>query len=335
MNILILTEHRSHSRHNSLYKIAVAIWQHPAVENVFVASRNDTNNADFFAGQSTAGLRGILVDETFGFPADEFFETRSQEIPLTDIDALFLRIPHPINLTFFDMISDRFSHIPIINHPKGILAIGNKAFLLSLDAKYIVPMALCENWEAVVAFSKQHDCVLKPVLSYGGKGILRIVGNEVHDGEKHVSWQHFEQLVRDSDQPFLAMQYLRNINQGDKRIVVVNGEILSSSLRMPAKGGWLANVAQGGSSHHAEVDDRDREIVAYLSPILKAKGIFYYGLDTIISDEGLRIISEINSLSIGGIAPVEEDTNQPLSARFAQLFINYLQQFPRSYSSSL
>lgn len=335
MNILILTEHRSHSRHNSLYKIAVEMWQHPSVKKVFVASRNEAANADFFSGQLEAGLRGISIDESFSFPTDTLFETKSQAIPLSDIDALFLRIPHPINLTFFDMISNRFSHIPIINHPKGVLTTGNKAFLLSLDAKYIVPMALCESWEAVVAFSKEHDCVLKPVQSYGGKGILKVVGDEIHDGEKHISRQHFEQLVKDSDQPFLAMQYLRNISQGDKRIVVVNGEILSSSLRMPAEGGWLANVAQGGHSSHAEVDDRDREMVAYLSPILKAQGIFYYGLDTIVNDEGLRIISEINTLSIGGITPVEEDTNQPLSARFAHLFIRYIQDFPRSYSSSL
>lgn len=335
MNILILTEHRSHTRHNSLYKIAVAIWQHPAVENVFVASRNDTNNADFFAGQSTASLRGILVDETFGFPADGFFETRSQEISLTDIDALFLRIPHPINLTFFDMISDRFSHIPIINHPKGVLTTGNKAFLLTLDPTYTAPMALCETWEEVVEFSNQYDCVLKPVQSYGGRGIFRIVGNEVNDGDKSISFETLAQLVKASKQPFLAMQYLRNISQGDQRIVVVNGEILTTSLRIPSEGGWLANVAQGGHSMPTVIDDRAKAMVSYLSPILKANGIFYYGLDTITNDDGIRIISEINTLSIGGIAPVEEDTNQPLSARFAQLFIKYIQDFPRSYSSSL
>lgn len=327
MNILILTEHLSHSRHNSLYKIAVAIWEHPAVDNVFVASRNDASNADFFSGNPVAPLRGMSIDQSFSFPADQAFQERSKEISLPEINALFLRIPHPINLAFFEMISSRFARIPIINHPNAVLATGNKAFLLTLDSAYTVPMALCDTWESVVDFSSQHDCVLKPVQSYGGRGILRVVGNQVHDGEEPISWEAFEHLIRESKQPFLTMQYLRNISQGDQRIVVVNGEILASSIRMPSEGGWLANVAQGGHSSPCDVDDRDKEMVAYLSPILKAEGIFYYGLDTIMNDEGLRVISEINTLSIGGITPVEAETKQPLSVRFAQLFVEYIHHF--------
>lgn len=333
MKILILTEHGGHSRHNSVYKIAVAIWQHPAVQQVCVASRSDAFNSDFFAGLPAASLRGISVDQSFSFPADEMFLKNSDQIDLDDIHAIFLRIPHPINLHFFETINTRFSHIPIVNDPRGILKTGNKAFLLTLDQAYTVPMAICHTWQSVLDFNKKYDCVLKPLQSYGGKGIIRILDGKIHDSNGYMSWESLAARVARSDQPFLAMQYLHYISRGDKRLVVVNGEILSSSLRMPAIGGWLANVAQGGHSFPAEVDDRDVELVDYLSPILKAEGIFYYGLDSITNDKGIRIISEINTLSIGGITPVEESTQLPLSSSFATLFIQYVLQFSQNDSS--
>ncbi|MEZ4684962.1 MAG: hypothetical protein R3B47_02520 [Bacteroidia bacterium] len=161
--------------------------------------------------------------------------------------------------------------------------------------------------------------------SYGGRGIIRIDGAEITREGQEFNWDSFRDWYQSAEEPpLLAMQYLKNIDRGDKRLVVAGGEILATSLRKPAKGGWLANVAQGGSSRMARPDAREREIIEYLTPILKAEGIFYYGLDTLVNDHGKRIISEINTLSIGGIVPAEKHSGRPLTDRFAELFVKHI-----------
>ncbi|MEZ4684963.1 MAG: hypothetical protein R3B47_02525 [Bacteroidia bacterium] len=95
MNILIFTQHQSHSKHNSLYGIARALKARPEVEHVFVASRSDQRNVDFFAGKSARALYGINIDNTFDFPADRLFDEEAAVIDFDQVDVIFLRIPYP------------------------------------------------------------------------------------------------------------------------------------------------------------------------------------------------------------------------------------------------
>lgn len=326
MNILILTQHGGHSKYNSLYAIVRELCIHTSVNHVYVASRSDARNEAFFNADMEAKLWGIEASPSFEFPADALFEEKAKPLNMAAMDALFLRLPHPVLASFFEFLGKKFSMIPIINRPEGILKTGDKSFLLQLDKRYTVPMALCNDLQAIKDFAAQFSCVLKPLHSYGGKGIIKVENDTITTDEKELTWDAFAKILEEQPQPYLAMQFLKQISKGDKRIVVAGGEILATSLRKPAKGGWLANVAQGGSSHKARPDARECEIVDYLSPILLKEGIFYYGLDTLVNDQGKRIISEINTLSIGGISPAEAITGEPFSARFADLFIHYIQQ---------
>ena len=108
------------------------------------------------------------------------------------------------------------------------------------------------------------------------------------------------------------MKYLKNVKQGDKRIVVVNGEILGASLRLPAENSWLCNVAMGGSSNVAQVEKEEEEIIQLINPTLSDKGIVMYGVDTLVSDDGKRVLSEINTTSIGGLPQIAAMNNLPL-----------------------
>ncbi|HAW03161.1 MAG TPA: hypothetical protein DCW83_00665 [Saprospirales bacterium] len=94
--------------------------------------------------------------------------------------------------------------------------------------------------------------------------------------------------------------------------MVVGGKILAASLRIPAKGSWLCNVAQGGTSVYAEVTLQEREIINTITPKLAQYGIFIYGLDTLVADNGDRILSEINTMSIGGFPQAEAQTGRPI-----------------------
>ena len=115
------------------------------------------------------------------------------------------------------------------------------------------------------------------------------------------------------------MKYLKNVKQGDKRIVVVNGQILGASLRLPADNSWLCNVAMGGSSNITQVEKEEEEIIRIINPTLSDKGIVMYGVDTLVGDDGKRVLSEINTTSIGGLPQIAAMNNLPLLERAIDL----------------
>ncbi|MCB0643597.1 MAG: hypothetical protein KDC44_18245, partial [Phaeodactylibacter sp.] len=92
---------------------------------------------------------------------------------------------------------------------------------------------------------------------------------------------------------------------------------------LPKEGAWLCNVSQGGSSVPSELEPEEFEIVNRLNPVLKSHGIIIYGVDTLVNDEGHRVLSELNTTSIGGIKQIEEYTGTPVLQDTADRIIQY------------
>lgn len=131
----------------------------------------------------------------------------------------------------------------------------------------------------------------------------------------------------DEDQfPMLSMRYLPNVSFGDKRIIVVNRQILGAALRLPPPDSWICNVAQGGYAVLSEVDETELRIEQELTPLLFEKGIVMYGFDTLLDDNGVRVLSEINTLSIGGMGPIGEMSGKPILRDAALLLWEYLEK---------
>lgn len=320
MRVLILTDHKTHTVNNSIYSIAGAISAHPEVSSVYIASRGDKRNQDFFDGSNIYTVFAIPHSEQFQYPAQELFTYDAYEVGIEEFDVIFLRLPRPIHPDFLNVLDHEYIDGLIINDIQGIKKTSSKAFLLELE-KFTAPMALIEKFEDILDF--RNPCVLKPLQSYAGKGIIKIDGRRVWIENQEISYDSFARMYVENPKPYLAMEYLHNLDQGDKRIVVVDGEVLTSSLRFPPKNGWICNVSQGGRDVLRDPDDREMEIIEYLNPILLELGIFYYGLDTLVDNSGKRVISEINTLSIGGISPGEKSSGRPLSKIFADHFVSY------------
>jgi glutathione synthase len=176
------------------------------------------------------------------------------------------------------------------------------------------PIKLCHSVEEILEFANYHELVLKPLKEYGGKGILRLNKHELQDGDKKYDSETYLKSIETYIQKegFLAMKFLKNVKQGDKRLIVVDGDIMAASLRMPADGSWLCNVAMGGTSVKTVPDDREIQIIERINPYLKENGILMYGADTLVDDNGDRILSEINTLSIGGFPQAEMQTKRPI-----------------------
>lgn len=139
-----------------------------------------------------------------------------------------------------------------------------------------------------------------------------------------MTWEAFARSIEGKTFDYLGAKFLPNVRQGDKRIVVCKGEILGAALRLPAPGGWVCNIARGGKSGPAEVDEAERAIIERLNPILNAQGVIFYGIDTIMGDDNRRLLSEINTASIGGLPKIAEYSKRPVARQAADLLWEYI-----------
>lgn len=313
-NFLVLTDHSEHSQANSIYVLLAKLAQQPECGKLSVASRGNHANDDFFQNCQATTLFAMDADSDFCFDASgkQFFEDAAL-VNLADYEVIIMRLPRPISNEFFNFLAEIGRDKVIINHPKGIQSTSTKAFLLNFP-EVCPSIRLCHSIEEIMAFAQQFPIVLKPLKEYGGKGILKIKGDILNDGNNDFDTITYLQNLKTyiETEGFLAMEFLKNVSQGDKRILVVNGQILASSLRLPAENSWLCNIAQGGRSVPTEVTPEEIKIIETISPTLLEAGILIFGADTLVANDGKRILSEVNTLSIGGFLQAEKQTGRPI-----------------------
>ena len=321
--VLILTDHRNHSSENSLYALSVAMHKSSHCKGVDIASRYNERNKSFFEGDSDSPLWVRTIDADFRYSEVEHpLDTAEKLADISEYDLVWLRLPPPLDKATLKFFYEVFRNQLIINDPRGIYNTGSKAFLTEFPT-VCPPMQVCRSIEGIRAMKDRFPIVLKPFREYGGKGIIRIDGEQVWDGKRQLSYNELESELTDADIEYLAVKFLKNVGQGDKRIVVVNGEILGASLRLPPKDSWICNVALGGSSHETDITAAEIKIVDTINPTLQKMGIVMYGVDTLVGDDGERVLSEINTTSIGGLPQIAALNNEPLVERAIELIWDY------------
>jgi len=188
-------------------------------------------------------------------------------------------LPPPIDEALLAFFSKELSNQFIINDPAAIFETGSKAFLMNFK-QVSAPMKICTTIDDIVDFKTQFPIVLKPFREYGGKGLVRIDGDKVWMENKQIAWKEFLSILNKEKIEYLGVKFLKNVSQGDKRIVVVNGKVMGGSLRMPAKDSWLCNVALGGTVSQTNITEEEYQIIETVNPLLSKMGIVMYGLDT-------------------------------------------------------
>ena len=320
--VLCLTDHSRHTEHNSLYSLCRSMLADDRVTSLLVASRGFDRNAPFFSNMSSTKVMAAPIGSDFKYRDDDvLFKRDWKEVEIDDFDLILCRFPFPIKPGFLEYLAECTDEKKIINRPSGILETSNKAFLFNFTS-FCPPMQLCRSIEDILAFARIFPIVLKPLMSYGGQGVVKVENGLVNPGKEALP---LEQYIRNSDIefPILAMKFLKRVTEGDKRIVVANKKIITTTLRYPPEGSWLCNVAQGGRAELTEPTDWEVRMVREISPVLLKKGIAVYGMDTLLNDDGKRVLSELNTLSIGGIYPSEKQSKIPFSKMVSEGILNY------------
>lgn len=322
--MLVITDHSKHTADNSLYPLCRALRTHPRCAYIDVASRTLEENQFFFKQRIVNKLVVSRIHEGFTFSDDgKSFKQHQRRVSLREYDAILLRLPPPADLPLLGFLTQQYPDRQIINRPSGLLRAGNKAFLLEV-ADLCPPMKLCHTLDDIQQFAQQFPIVLKPLDNYGGKGIMRLDGEQLWMGDQPKKMTDLAQLLESDPQPYLAMKFLPSVHLGDKRIVVVNREIMGAALRFPGHNSWLCNVAQGGRAELSEADPQELIIANTLSEVLMPLGVVIFGFDTLVNDDGVRVLSEINALSTGGLTKIAEYRGHNTIRRSAELIWDYV-----------
>lgn len=321
MKVLILTDHTGHTIENSLYELSRELFAHEAVEKVDVASRKTRSNSPFFSAKDVKQIYTTSVDNSFCYSeTNNPLENNITQHSISEYDFVWLRLPPPLTKEFLEYLERSFVGRVIINNPKATYETGSKAFLMNFK-EVCPPMQICENINDILDFNLKFPIVLKPFRQYGGRGIWKIDGDHVSNGKEQYSLQEFMDNYKDAPERYLAVKYLENVKEGDKRIIVIDGEIMGATLRVPAENSWICNVSMGGTSHLTEVTPEEIGIVNAINPLLSAKGIVMYGVDTLMADNNKRLLSEINTTSIGGLPQAGQLSQKPLVKKGIELIM--------------
>jgi len=182
----------------------------------------------------------------------------------------------------------------VVNDPKEVRNAPEKLYVMAYPE--LMPETLItRDPEAVRAFRKEFgDIIVKPLYGNGGAAVFRL-----REDDENLS-ALLEIFVDRFREPFVVQRYLPAVRQGDKRIILVEGEPVGAINRIPALGDARSNMHVGGKATPAEMTDRDREICARIGPDLKARGLLLVGID-VIGD----CLTEINVTSPTGIREVK------------------------------
>lgn len=322
--LLILTDHSKHNKQNSLYGLAKAMRSDPRAAAVDVATRVEPLNKLFFEGVWGKDIFACAIEDDFEYNSTgaSFKKALSKKL-LADYDAVWLRMPPPLSSDFLLFLKKIFKGKIIINNPKGIEKTSSKAFLMNFP-KLCPPMKVCTSIEDINGLRGEYAFVLKPLKGYGGQGIVRVDEDEVSIAKETICYSDFIDRIKNEDIEYLAVKYLKRVKEGDKRIVVLDGKIIGASLRIPARDSWLCNAAMGGSSHSTKVTDEEEEMIKKIEPKLSKLGIVMYGVDTLVGDNGKRVLSEINTTSIGGIVQIDSMSKNPILEQIAARLWKYV-----------
>ena len=225
---------------------------------------------------------------------------------LAGFDVIWMRKDPPVDeaylyATHLLEVAER-AGVRVLNRPSALRAWNEKLGALRFS-RWMAPTLVAGRVSELSAFAEQHnDIVLKPLGGRAGLGVIRV--NSDAPGLKAL----FELVTEQERLPVMAQAFLPAVSDGDKRILLVDGEPLGAINRRPSAGEFRSNLAVGGQAEATELTERERQICAALAPALRAEGLFFVGIDVIGG-----MLSEINVTSPTGIREVERLMQQPLA----------------------
>jgi glutathione synthase len=223
------------------------------------------------------------------------------------MDVILMRQDPPFDMAYItathllEHVSDR---VLVVNDPASVRNAPEKLFATHFDG-LMPPTLITADRAAIADFRREHgDIILKPLFGNGGAGVFRV---RPDDENLNALLEMFTLLYRE---PIMVQRYLPEVRQGDKRIILIDGEAVGGVLRVPAEGEARANLHVGGRAVKTVLTAREREICVAIGPTLADRGLVFVGID-VIGD----YLTEINVTSPTGLQEINRLDGVRLEAR--------------------
>jgi len=231
-------------------------------------------------------------------PGNHFDLSNERIVDLSDLDVVLLRQDPPFDMSYITtthLLERIHPQTLVVNDPGHVRNAPEKIFVLDFP-DLMPPTLVTRNLADVRSFREEYDdIIVKPLYGNGGAGVFRLQSG---DSNLAALIEIFQEAWRE---PFMVQQYRPEVRQGDKRIILIDGEIGGIINRVPAPDEARSNMHVGGKAEPVELTDRDREICTKLAPELRRRGLIFTGIDVIGP-----YLTEINVTSPTGIREVKK-----------------------------
>jgi glutathione synthase len=242
----------------------------------------------------TATVEPLGVRDEAG---NHFTLGEARRINLAEMDVVLLRQDPPFdhayiaNTHFLEIIHPKTL---VVNDPAEVRNAPEKIFVMQFP-ELMPPTLFSRDIAEINAFREKHgDIVMKPLFGHGGAAVFKIAPRDVNFGSL------FDMFSVTFREPWVVQAFIPEVSQGDKRIVLIDGEFAGAVNRVPAADDLRSNMVRGGAAQATDLTAREREIIARIGPELKKRGLIFVGIDVIAGR-----LTEINVTSPTGIRAIQ------------------------------
>jgi glutathione synthase len=242
----------------------------------------------------SAAVRPLVVRDA---PGDHFTLGEPRVTDLSTFDVVLLRQDPPFDLAYIStthMLDRIHPKTLVVNDPAHVRNAPEKVFVTEFP-ELMPPTLITRDLDAIKAFRAEHgDIVMKPLYGKGGEAVFRLAREDLNFGSLY---DLFATMLRE---PWVVQKFLPAVKDGDKRIILVDGEFAGAVNRVPAPDDLRSNMVRGGVPKATDLTARERAICARLGPALRERGLLFVGIDVI---DGF--LTEINVTSPTGIRAIK------------------------------
>jgi glutathione synthase len=238
---------------------------------------------------------------------DHFTLGEPRREPLARYDVILLRQDPPFDLAYITsthLLERLHPRTLVVNDPASVRNAPEKIFVMDFP-DLMPPTLISRDLDEINAFRDAHGAVvMKPLHGHGGAAVFRIMPQDMNFGSL------FDMFSVTFREPWVIQRFLPEVKQGDKRIILVDGEFAGAVNRVPAADDLRSNMVRGGAARATDLTPREREICARLAPALRERGLLFVGIDVIdghlteinvTSPTGIRAIARLDGPDVAAI----------------------------------
>ncbi|HRJ68677.1 MAG TPA: glutathione synthase [Beijerinckiaceae bacterium] len=244
-------------------------------------------------GRIFAAVRPLSVRDIEG---DHFTLGDEERIDLSKTDVVLMRQDPPFDMQYITathLLERIHPETLVVNNPQHVRNAPEKIFVTEFP-DLMPPTLITRDRREIEAFRAEHgDIVMKPLYGNGGAAVFKVGARDPNFGSLY---DLFSVTFRE---PWVCQRFLPQVTEGDKRIILVDGEAAGAVNRVPAADDIRSNMVRGGAAKPTELSKREQEICARIGPALRERGLIFVGIDVIDGN-----LTEINVTSPTGIRAI-------------------------------